>query len=214
MSAEQPSTQQIVGARIREHREVAGLSQAELARRVYVSRQTIGNWESGRTLADVQSLALLAQVFDTTVDALIGKSSPSAALPTVEERHTLVRLLATSGALLGAALLLIYAAHLIALLTPQGTVAGVVRIALDVAALACELVLLLHALPRLRAFMRDHELKDAAAGTAYLEGRNEGDALPNDPLFRWFIPYWKLWLAALVAMVFIATTLCVGTALS
>ena len=36
----QTTAQRIIGARIREFREAAGLSQAELARRVYVSRQT------------------------------------------------------------------------------------------------------------------------------------------------------------------------------
>ena len=56
----QATAQQIIGARIRKFREAAGLSQAELARRVYVSRQTVGNWEAGRTLADVQSLVLLS----------------------------------------------------------------------------------------------------------------------------------------------------------
>ena len=56
---DQATAQRIIGARIREFREAAGLSQTELARRVYVSRQTVGNWESGRTLADVQSLVLL-----------------------------------------------------------------------------------------------------------------------------------------------------------
>ena len=41
---DQATAQRIIGARIREFREAAGLSQAELARRVYVSRQTVGNW--------------------------------------------------------------------------------------------------------------------------------------------------------------------------
>ena len=210
MSAEQPSTQQVMGFRIRKHREQAGLSQAELARRVYVSRQTVGNWEAGRTLADVQSLALLARVFGTSVDELIGKGGPSAALPTAEDRHELVRLLVTAGLLLGATLGAVFASHLISLVRPSDGVTDTVRATLCVAALICEIVLLLRALPRLRAFMRDHDLKDAAAAAAYLEGRNEGDTLPNDPLFRWFIPYWKLWLVALVAIAFIATTLCVG----
>ena len=40
---DQATAQRIVGARIREFRETAGLSQTELARRVYVSRQTVGN---------------------------------------------------------------------------------------------------------------------------------------------------------------------------
>lgn len=34
-----------VGKRIREHRAGAGMSQDDLAARVYVSRQTISNWE-------------------------------------------------------------------------------------------------------------------------------------------------------------------------
>ena len=47
MDESRTSAQQIIGARIRERREAAGISQAELARRVYVSRQTVGNWEAG-----------------------------------------------------------------------------------------------------------------------------------------------------------------------
>ena len=97
---DQATAQRIIGARIREFREAAGLSQTELARRVYVSRQTVGNWESGRTLADVQSLVLLGQVFGTTVDALIGDKGARAVRSTANERHELLRLLAFCAALL------------------------------------------------------------------------------------------------------------------
>ena len=45
----------------------------------------------------------------------------------------------------------------------------------------------------------------------YLEGRGANEPLPSDLLFRWLIPYWKLWLVALVAIAFIATTILVGT---
>lgn len=38
-----------VGQRIRERRTQAGMSQDELAERVYVSRQTISNWETEGT---------------------------------------------------------------------------------------------------------------------------------------------------------------------
>lgn len=211
MSVGKPSAQQVIGSRIREHRERAGLSQAELARRVFVSRQTVGNWEAGRTLADVQSLVLLAQVFDVTVDDLIGREGFRAARSSAEERHALVRLLVTAGALLGAAICLIFAAHLISLLAPQDGAAGALRIALDVAALICAVALALCALPRLRSFMRAHDLENAARAASYLEGRGADEPLPSDPLFRWFIPYWKLWLVALVAIAFIATTTLVGT---
>lgn len=77
MGVGQPGEPCVIGARIRAHREALGLSQAELARRVYVSRQTVGNWESGRTLADVQSLVFLANVFGVSVDELVGGAARS-----------------------------------------------------------------------------------------------------------------------------------------
>ena len=210
MGAVQPSAQQVIGARIREHRQAAGLSQAELARRVYVSRQAVGNWESGRTLADVQSLVLLAREFDTTVDALVGENGPDAALPTAEDRHALVRPLVTAGPLLGAALGLVFASHFISLARPNDDVMGTVRAALCVAALVCEIALLLRALPRLRAFTRSHGLKNASIAASYLEGRDASDAMPGDVLFRYFVPYWKLWLLALMVVAFGAPALLVG----
>lgn len=60
-----------VGQRIRERRTQAGMSQDDLAARVYVSRQTISSWENGKTYPDVQSLLLLSEIFGATVDSLI-----------------------------------------------------------------------------------------------------------------------------------------------
>lgn len=60
-----------LGSHIKEHRKELGLSQDDLAERIYVSRQTISNWECGRTYRDVQSLHLLSNVFGVTVDSLI-----------------------------------------------------------------------------------------------------------------------------------------------
>ena len=60
-----------LGSHIKEHRTELGLSQDDLAERIYVSRQTISNWECGRTYPDVQSLLLLSNVFGVTVDSLI-----------------------------------------------------------------------------------------------------------------------------------------------
>ena len=60
-----------IGARIRACRAEAGMSQDDLAARVYVSRQTISSWENGKTYPDVQSLLLLSEIFDATVDSLI-----------------------------------------------------------------------------------------------------------------------------------------------
>ena len=60
-----------VGNQIRERRQALGISQEELAQRLYVSRVTVSHWETGRTLPDVQSVLLLANLFGTTVDELV-----------------------------------------------------------------------------------------------------------------------------------------------
>ena len=60
-----------IGTHIKDHRTRLGLSQDDLAMRIYVSRQTISSWETGKTYPDVQSLLLLSEVFDATVDSLI-----------------------------------------------------------------------------------------------------------------------------------------------
>ena len=56
---------------IKEQRARLGMSQEALAEAVFVSRQTISNWETDRTYPDVQSLLLLSALFDTTLDELI-----------------------------------------------------------------------------------------------------------------------------------------------
>ncbi len=60
-----------IGNQIRERRTKMGLSQEELARRIYVSRQTVSNWETDRTYPDIQSLLLLSVLFDTTIDEIV-----------------------------------------------------------------------------------------------------------------------------------------------
>ena len=60
-----------VGNQIRKRRQALGLSQEELAQRLYVSRVTVSHWETGRTLPDVQSMLLIANLFGTTIDELV-----------------------------------------------------------------------------------------------------------------------------------------------
>lgn len=47
------------------------LSQEELAKRIYVSRQTISNWENEKSYPDIHSLLLLSNLFGVPVDELI-----------------------------------------------------------------------------------------------------------------------------------------------
>lgn len=60
-----------LGKQIKKYRQEAHLSQEELSNRVYVSRQTISNWENDKSYPDVNSLVLLSEVFQISLDKLI-----------------------------------------------------------------------------------------------------------------------------------------------
>ena len=60
-----------LGKQIKMHRQEAHLSQEELANRIYVSRQTVSNWENDKSYPDVNSLVLLSEIFQISLDNLI-----------------------------------------------------------------------------------------------------------------------------------------------
>ena len=47
------------------------LSQEELAEKIYVTRQSISNWENGKTYPDIHSLLLLSSLFGISLDQLV-----------------------------------------------------------------------------------------------------------------------------------------------
>lgn len=60
-----------LGNQIKKYRSELQISQEQLADRIYVSRQTISNWENEKSYPDVNSLILLSEVFQTSIDKLI-----------------------------------------------------------------------------------------------------------------------------------------------
>ena len=61
--------------RLKELREEAHVSQAQLARAIGVSQSTVGMWESGRSVPEYKTLLRVADYFDVSVDYLSAKSS-------------------------------------------------------------------------------------------------------------------------------------------
>ena len=60
-----------VGEKIKTHREKQNISQDELALKVFVSRQTISNWETNKSYPDIKSLTMLSNIFHVTLDDFI-----------------------------------------------------------------------------------------------------------------------------------------------
>ena len=57
---------------ILELRNKAGLSQDELAEKVFVTRQAVSRWENGETTPNTETLKLLSKLFDVSINTLLG----------------------------------------------------------------------------------------------------------------------------------------------
>ena len=85
-----------LGSQIKRHRTERGLSQDDLAAKIYVSRQTVSSWENDKTYPDVESLLLLSVLFDVTVDELI-KGDVEAMKEAISNDYKKMSVLATGG---------------------------------------------------------------------------------------------------------------------
>ena len=57
---------------ILELRTKKGLSQEELAERIFVTRQAVSRWETGETIPNIDTLKLLSGLFDVSINTLLG----------------------------------------------------------------------------------------------------------------------------------------------
>ena len=60
-----------IGKNIKKLRKEKNLTQEQLAERLHVTRQAVSNWENGKTQPDIETLSVLAEVFEVTVEDLI-----------------------------------------------------------------------------------------------------------------------------------------------
>lgn len=49
-----------------------GLSQEELAEKIFVTRQAVSRWENGETIPNTETLKLLSKFFDVSINTLLG----------------------------------------------------------------------------------------------------------------------------------------------
>ena len=81
-----------LGERIKKYRTEHGLTQAQLAGRLYLTPQAVSKWENGLSVPDAEMLKSLAQALQVTPDVLLGVSArgiPSAQQQTPAPQPTL-----------------------------------------------------------------------------------------------------------------------------
>lgn len=67
--------------RIKEIRLVNNMKQSDLADRLNVTQATVSGWESGRRTPDLETVRRIAELFDCSIDELLGNEKA----PTVEQ---------------------------------------------------------------------------------------------------------------------------------
>lgn len=82
---------QDIGKNIRRLREEAGLTQEAFAEKLFVTRQTVSNYENGRTRPDLDMLTTIADVLHADVTHILY------GIPTPPNRKRLLRQLVTGG---------------------------------------------------------------------------------------------------------------------
>lgn len=159
---------------LKKHRNRLGLSQEDVAHRIYVSRQTLSNWETGKTYPDVQSLLLLSNLFDVSLDELV-KGDVTAMKETLsKDAATMTRLSWISMLLLAAgfvgliAFTSLWDSHSILPRVSDGVLAGFASFLLCAAlAMACAL--------RIEKIKKANNLVSYREISAFMEGESAPD---------------------------------------
>ena len=60
----------MLGNNIAALRKIRGLTQVDLARAIHVTQSAVSQWETGKTVPDLQQLYILSNFFGVSVDAL------------------------------------------------------------------------------------------------------------------------------------------------
>ena len=61
---------------LHELRTRSGLSQDDLAEKVFVTRQAVSRWENGETVPNTETLKLLSKLFNLSINPLPGSPHP------------------------------------------------------------------------------------------------------------------------------------------
>ena len=60
-----------IGKKLKNARVQSGMTQENVAEKIYVSRQTISNWENERSYPDVHNLIMLCDIYSVSLDDLM-----------------------------------------------------------------------------------------------------------------------------------------------
>ncbi len=66
--------QEYLAQNIRKYRLLHGLTQAQLAQKLFVTAQNVSKWETGKSVPDLENLCMLSQILRISTDRLLGRT--------------------------------------------------------------------------------------------------------------------------------------------
>ncbi len=169
-----------IGSKIRQYRLAATMSQEELAERLFVSRQTLSNWENNKTTPDIRSMVYLSEVFGISLDELVSVDvSPAEDVP-----QTYIRQYRNQRCILRILLVAVIATLPLLMWLPDDS-GAVFWLGLSVAATGCIL--------RLEWLRRKYDIQTHCEIKAFLSGKRlnrlesavERGKRPYQKVLRW-----------------------------
>lgn len=160
---------------LKANRERLGLSQEDVAHAIYVSRQTMSSWENGKTYPDVQSLLLLSNLFDVSIDSLVKGDVDSMKEKATKDDVLMTRLawasmlLVLGGAISLIAFISLFESHTVLPRVSDGALLGFSTFfVFAILALVCAI--------KIERIKKDHNLVSYREISAFMEGKE----IPED----------------------------------
>ncbi len=72
---EMPDNREMIGKNIKRFRTIQGMSQFQLAELLWLDRSSLSAYETGKRIPDIFMLCRIADIFDITLDILVGRNT-------------------------------------------------------------------------------------------------------------------------------------------
>ena len=148
-----------IGLQIKKFREQQKISQEELALKIFVSRQTISNWETNKSCPDVKSLITLSNIFNVSLDNFIKEDIKE--MREIVEKATIKKFNVISVVFLIE--LIVVAASAYPLFSIKGNIGVIIWL--------CLFVITLYTASKIEKFKKIHDIQTYKEILAFIDGK-------------------------------------------
>ena len=148
-----------IGLQIKKFREQQKISQEELALKIFVSRQTISNWETNKSCPDVKSLITLSNIFNVSLDNFIKEDIKE--MREIVEKATIKKFNVISVVFLIA--LIVVAVSADRLLSIKGNIGIIIWL--------CLFAITLYTASKIEKFKKSHDIQTYKEILAFIDGK-------------------------------------------